>query len=145
MKTITYILSVFILFSFQNSQAMGYKKGKGKDKMFKALNLTKEQKAKKEALFKEYEEKMKPLFAKEVAVQDKLKKAFENEATDAELTKLHDEFHGMRLEFSKIKFERKMKIRAMLTPEQRKTFSKQMSKHMDKHKKRKGKNCSYKG
>lgn len=91
-------------------------------RMIEELNLTEDQQKKIKAI----QDGQKDAFvAKKKVVREKrkaLKKAMQEDTTDAELRKLNDAAENARLEFSKLRFELVLAIRAVLTPEQKKKF-----------------------
>lgn len=128
------VLSVLILLSFVLIPTASYAEGGGKHggKMFQKLNLTEEQ----QAQFKELREQSKETFeAKKEAVKsakEKLTAAATTGATNAQLTTLFKEFQKARSDMSLYRFEQKLKMKALLTDEQKENFKLIRDKHKGK-------------
>ncbi len=92
-------------------------------KVFEKLNLTSEQKAQMKVL---REEMQKNVAQNKVAVKEakaKLDSVMDGESSDEAIREAHREFMKQRNELEDLQLEHMLKVRALLTPEQRKTFS----------------------
>lgn len=114
--------------------------GKG---TFKELNLTNEQKEKLKNLRKESKDDRKEDFQKMRAESEAFRKKMASNAADDELRKDFAEQQKKRSEFAKQRFEHMLKVRAILTPEQRQKFAEITEKKMKKHKGKWGKSKNH--
>ena len=114
------------------------KKDERRNKMFKDLNLTREQKQK----IKKIRESSKEQYhAKKQAMRQahqNLGKAMKEGKSDDELRLLFNELNKVKSEIGLLRFEQALAIRKILTPEQQKKFKFGGPRH-GKHKDRKGK------
>lgn len=121
------LMMMVTLFALNTAYAKSERKGKGKGfgKIFKELGLSDEQKEKiksfrlegkkSKANHKESKEKIK-------ALREKMKASFASSASESELKALHTELTGLRSQQNNERFEKMLKIRSVLTPEQRVKF-----------------------
>ncbi len=135
MVLITILLGLSVI-----SQPLMAKPGKGHfKKMMKKLELTAEQKEKMKDLRKNNPD-MKAKRAEMREVRKKFKEALGSDASKGELTKLHNELQSKKTEIAKIRFEKMLSIREILTPEQRKIFQEMRQKRGKKKHRGKWKN-----
>jgi Spy/CpxP family protein refolding chaperone len=135
MVLITILLGLSVI-----SQPLMAKPGKGHfKKMMKKLELTAEQKEKMKVLRKNNPD-MKAKRAEMREVRKKFKEALSSDASKGELTKLHNELQSKKTEIAKIRFEKMLSIREILTPEQRKIFQEMRQKRGKKKHRGKWKN-----
>ncbi len=140
MKNFTVLIAILLGLSLISQPSLA-KPGKGHFKrMMKKLELTAEQKEKMKELRKNNPD-MKAKRAEMREVRKKFKEALGSDASKVELTKLHNELQSKKTEIAKIRFEKMLSIREILTPEQRKLFQEMRQKrgkknHRWKHKNR---------
>ena len=122
------IISILILLIFTSPLCFakgGEHKGHLK-KIFKQLDLSKEQKQSLKKLREEKSADMKGLRQQKKALRDSMSEAMMSDASDDQLRSLHKEVHSKMANIqSQIKtnrFEKILKIRSVLSPAQRKTF-----------------------
>lgn len=104
------------------------KRGKGHSKIFKELGLSEDQMIKVKALRKEDRGLNKEVKRTIRANREKMKEVFASGSSDSELRTLHKEMKTLRNQRDDKKFEKMLKIRSILTPEQRVKFQKLKSK-----------------
>ena len=109
-------------------------KGMGMMQMLKELDLSKEQKEKMKALRSEAPKKSNRDEIK--ALKEQLQQKFASNAKDAELKALNDKIIDAESNQRKSMYERVLKIRSILTPEQRKKFLKLQNEKKQKMMKR---------
>lgn len=107
--------------------------------IFKELNLTADQKEKLKKLREEskagHKDERKKMRSEAKAFKDKMA----GNASDDELRKEFAKAQEKRAEMAKSRFEHMLKVRAILTPEQRKKFAELAEKKMKNHKGKRGK------
>jgi Spy/CpxP family protein refolding chaperone len=117
---------------------MGFAKGKGhkKDhkKIFKQLELTKEQKVQLKTMRKNSKGQMKSLRTEKKKVRKELKQAMRSNTPDTKLRSLHNEITRLQNKIKDQRFEKMLAIRKILTPEQREKFFDLKSKMRKKRK-----------
>lgn len=90
-------------------------------KMMKSLDLTQEQQDKMKEL-KKNKPNVKESRKEMRELRKKFKESMESNATEAELRKLHSQIQEKKSAMAKDRFEQMLKVRSILTPEQRKKF-----------------------
>lgn len=95
---------------------------RGEKRMFKRLKLTEEQRTKLSEIHKANAPKLEELRKKMKASRTALRTAMENDASDEDLKKAHQEVQAVRAQLDDLRFESILTIRKVLTPEQRKKF-----------------------
>lgn len=121
MKKIVSILIVLIFASPICFAKGGGKKGHHK-KIFQQLNLTKEQKQSLDNIRSEEGNGMKELKMKKRELKNTMDQAMIVDSTDSKLRSLHSEISSVQTQIKTKKFEKMLKIRKILSAEQRKTF-----------------------
>lgn len=106
---------------------------------FKELNLTADQKAKLKKLREESKKEKNEDSAKMKEEGKAFREKMAGTASDDELRKDFEKLQSKRAEMGKERFEHMLKVRAILTPEQRKKFADAMEKKMKQHKGKRGK------
>ncbi len=103
------------------------KRGEGKkgdmQKIFKQLDLSKEQKKELKDVRKSRKDKMKALGKKKKEARKAFKKAMHSNDSDSSLKSLHTKMLDAHTTFKEYKFETMLKTRALLNGSQRKKFS----------------------
>ena len=103
-------------------------------KIFKELNLTKEQ---KEKLKKQRKEELKKRSKTEKEIHEarqEMQNSFASTKSNKYLKKLHQKFQNLRNKMADLRFEKTMKLRSILTLEQRKKFTEIMKPKRNKQK-----------
>lgn len=98
------------------------KMGGGFKQILKQLDLTKEQQEKLKALKDDDGEDWKKTRAEMKENRDKMKEAFKSSSSEADVRKLHESIKATRIQKMDRRFDKMMKIRSVLTPEQRVKF-----------------------
>jgi periplasmic protein CpxP/Spy len=96
--------------------------GKGQDRkgnMFKELNLTTDQQTKIKAIREQEQGSAKSLRTEMTAAWEKMRSLSAGNATDEELRQQHQQMQQVQQKLGEQRFETMLKIRAVLTPEQR--------------------------
>ncbi len=115
------LVSILLGFSLYSHASLA-KPGKGHfKKMFKELDLTPEQQEKMKELRKN-KPNQKANFKEMKELKKQFKEALGSDASESELKKLHSQIQEKKAAMAKQGFEQMLKIRAILTPEQRKKF-----------------------
>jgi Spy/CpxP family protein refolding chaperone len=94
-----------------------------RDKMMETLNLSDEQKAKIKEIRLKYKDDLKSKKSLLAQKHDQMREQMLNDADDNTLLALHREISGLRSESADLHFKIMTEIRAVLTPEQRKSFA----------------------
>ncbi len=100
-------------------------KGMGKGgfmKILKQLELTDEQKSKLKEIRKAHKEDKGSGKEEIIKLRESMKEKFVSNASEAELRTIHNQMKSFRSERNEKRFSKLMKIRNVLTPEQRKKF-----------------------
>ncbi|MEW6054970.1 MAG: Spy/CpxP family protein refolding chaperone [Bdellovibrionota bacterium] len=100
----------------------------------KQLNLNEEQKKKLQDIRKEARSDRKDQRESLKTSHEELKKKMASDASEDELRKQFSEIQAKRAELQKGRFERMLKVRAVMTPEQRKQLMEIAEKQKDKRK-----------
>ena len=128
MKNLTKFGVIFLtlLLALNTTYARDRHKGRGGNgKILKQLNLTDKQKAELRAFRKETKkEDKKALRDKIKAARERMKAAFTSTASDSELLAIHGEIKSLRGQMAEMKFKKMLKMRSILTQEQRVQFQK---------------------
>lgn len=101
----------------------GHKQGcdeGGRHKWFKRLNLTPDQKKKIDVIRSEKKQNMKTVVEQLHAEHQKLRDMLKGDATDAQLREQHGKFAALQAKMKETTFDSMLRIRAVLTPDQRK-------------------------
>ena len=128
------ILAVLVLsFTGQTANAWGPKenrggKGGGPRQMMEQLNLTPEQRTKLDALRKANRDKVSGMRDEMRKSQEQLTQAFQSNASNDELRKIHKKSQEVKNKMSDAQFDQVLAIREVLTPEQKKKFQELRSK-----------------
>ncbi len=110
------------------------KGGKGHHKeIFKQLGLSKEQKQQLDDMRKNKGADHKELKKKKKELRKSMNEAMMSDASETDLRSLHNQISSLQTQIKTKRFEKMLKIRKILTPEQRKTFF-EMKRKMRKHK-----------
>lgn len=91
--------------------------------IFKELNLSEEQKEKLKEIKKTDREDLQALRQSKRELRKQLQEAMKSGTSDEELRKLNNELRQAEAEFKELKFEKILKIRAILNKEQREKFN----------------------
>lgn len=123
-SSIKKLLIVFIVaaLSFGNAFAMRGGKGMGQMKMLEQLDLTDTQKEALTNIREGNRSKFKEMHSKKRELKEKLREGFQSDLSVSELRKLHKEMQSISQILGDLRFENQMKIREILTKEQRKKF-----------------------
>ena len=100
----------------------GHKEGHEKGQWLQELNLSPEQQQQLAAIKDKYHGEMKKQKKAMKSARKSLKEALKSDASDESLNAQFNKLQGQRAEFAKLRFEKILAIRAILTPEQRKKF-----------------------
>ncbi len=92
-------------------------------KVFEKLNLSTEQKAQLKVLRDEMKKRVEANKVAVAAAREKLDDVLDGESSDEAIRSAHAELMAQRNELETQQLEHMLKVRALLTPEQRKTFS----------------------
>lgn len=84
-----------------------------------ALNTSPEQKQKIEVIRKEYQEKLRQQQEQLRQIQQQLNQLMVNNASESELRQKHDQFMQVREDIGNTQFDLMLKMRQVLTPQQR--------------------------
>lgn len=117
------ILSLVFLMCSGGVAYSGPKGGHGDRKVFEKLDLSAEQKAQMKTLREERKKSIQPLKAAVKQAKANLDSALDGESADEVLKTAHSDLVKKRNDLDTRQFEHMLKVRAILTPEQRKTFS----------------------
>lgn len=98
--------------------------------VFKELNLSQEQKKKLKDIKKAGKESTKELRQSHRKLRQQLQEAMRSETSDEDLRKLNRELRQAEAELKDLKFEKILKIRAILNKEQREKFHELKAKKM---------------
>jgi len=115
----------FLAFSFDaEARGRGGKMNRegGPAEMMKELNLSAEQREKLVEIRKANRAKMETLRDKMNDFHKKMEEALQSNASADEARKLHKEYRPLRQEMEDQRFEQILKVREILTPDQRKKF-----------------------
>jgi len=130
------LLAVALLVTFVAPASFAKGGGhKAHKKIFKKLDLTDEQKKSLETMRKEQGDSMKALRQKKKTLRESMDSALIGDASEAKLRGIHSELTTLQTQIKTKRFEKMLKIRNILSPEQRKTFF-EMKKKMKKGKRR---------
>lgn len=112
------------------------KGGHERGQWLQELNLSPEQQQQLEAIKEKYHEEMKKQKKAMKAARQSLQEALKGDASDESLRAQFNKLQAQRAEFAKLRFEKILAIRAILTPEQRKKFEGMRKHHWrrDEHK-----------
>jgi len=113
--------------------------GGGMKGVFKELNLSPEQKEKLKKLREESKDSRKDERDKMKAEKEAFRNKMGGDASDDDLRKDFAKLQEKRNEMAKSRFDHMLKVRSILTPEQRKKFAELADKKMEKHKGKHGK------
>lgn len=109
----------------------------------KELNLSAEQKEKIKKIREENRDQMKKMREKMHAKMQEFRSKMASDASDGDIKEAHEEMQEMHEDMAEARLEKMLKVRAVLTPEQRKKFmalqEKKMKHMMGKHGKMRGK------
>lgn len=111
-------------------------KGRMLERMSKDLNLSPEQIAKIKSIDEANAESEKQAREKVKVAMDALDKSMESGASETELLSQFESVQKARQDAGKIHFQKMLKTREVLNPEQRKKFREKMEKHKGKFKER---------
>jgi Spy/CpxP family protein refolding chaperone len=117
------ILSVLILISGPVAWAKQNSEPVEITKIFEKLNLTSDQKSQMKVLREEMQRDAEKNKAGVAEAQKKLDSVMDGESSDDVIRTAHSELIKQRNELETQQLEHMLKVRALLTPEQRKTFS----------------------
>lgn len=133
MKTSKHLLLALslTLFAINTAHAKGDRK---RGKVFKELGLSSEQMDKVKSLRKEDKGSGKEIRKSIKEKREQIKKAFASSASDSDLRALHEDIKKLRLQKDDARFEKMLKIRSILTPEQRVKFQELKSKNRSRKK-----------
>jgi len=104
------------------------------DKILRKLNLTEEQKKKLAEMRKQEKESMRALREKVKAAREKFEQSLNADVSSADLKNVHQNFQTAKTEMANARFEKILKIREILTPEQKKKFKELREKRKHDHK-----------
>ena len=138
MSRLALILGIMSL-SF-SGVALAKKKGRGDmpyKKMFSELKLTEDQKAKFKEIKKTVQAEMKTAHQESKSAASAFSSAVESDKSNDELKAAHDAMIDAEANVKKIKFTQMLKLRDILTDEQKAIFKEHMSKMKQKRGKRK--------
>lgn len=116
---IVFFILVAVPFMAPLSHAKDYKR----TGIFKELNLSEEQKGKLKEIKKAGREDLQALRHSKRELRKQLQEAMKSDTSDEELRKLNNELRQAEAEFKELKFEKILKIRAILNKEQREKFN----------------------
>ncbi|MBI3580811.1 MAG: Spy/CpxP family protein refolding chaperone [Nitrospinae bacterium] len=94
--------------------------GEGRRKWMEKLNLTADQRKRIDAVRSERKEKMKTVVEQLHAEHRKLRDMLKGDATDAQLREQHGKYAALQAQMGETFFDSMLRIRAVLTPDQRK-------------------------
>ncbi|RYZ51707.1 MAG: periplasmic heavy metal sensor [Proteobacteria bacterium] len=92
-------------------------------KVFEKLNLSAEQKQQMKVMREEMQKNVEANKVAVAAAREKLDSVLDGESSDESIRSAHSELMKQRNELETQQLEHMLKVRALLTPEQRKTFS----------------------
>lgn len=95
----------------------------------KQLDLSDEQKVELERIKAEKKDEVENLRSSKKELRKKFKEALLGESSDSELRKLHEKKQQLRQQLGRHRFERMLKVRKILTKDQRKKFHEIMDKN----------------
>ncbi len=141
MKLNTFIITTITILTLTSVNL--HAAGKGKvNGIMKQLDLSQEQRASLKEVRKTYSRAQIKENKKQIKTKrEELKNAMLNNGSDGQLKSLHQEIQNLKNSISNLRFEKLMKVRSILTSEQRIKFHKLRS---EKRKNRKGRNKSKK-
>lgn len=116
-KTIALLLPLFVL-PFTMTSAKEHKRGGG----MKELNLSEEQREKIRSIRKAIKPQMKALKKESRELRKGLQEALRSEASESDLRSKFQALQNKKSAIASLRFDQMLKIRANLTPEQRKKF-----------------------
>ncbi len=96
--------------------------GEGRHKWIEKLNLTPDQKKKIDVIRGERKQKMETVVEQLHAEHRKLRDMLKGDATDAQLREQHGKFAALQAKMGETTFDSMLRIRAVLTPDQRKEY-----------------------
>lgn len=120
------IYSMILALSLTLSTPAAFAKRGGPDgplhKALKKLDLTAEQQAKLKEIRVGQKDKIEAAHEKMKAARESLEHSLDNNASDTDIRKKHNDLQAARTQMEGLRFESLLQIRAILTPEQRKKF-----------------------
>ena len=118
------LIAICILSLSTSSFAQGKKRGGGKrkGKILKQLDLTSEQKDQFKKFRQENKTNRKAKREQIKSLRAEMKKSFQSDASESSLRTLHAKLKGLRSQMADSRFNKMLKIRSVLTPEQRTKF-----------------------
>lgn len=125
-------------YAFGGGKQKGQHGERGFAKILKQLDLSDDQKQKLKEFRKEKKEDRKSHKGDMKAMHEKMKQAFISGKSEAELKTLHNEIKAQKIEKMDKRFEHMMKIRSVLTQEQRAKFFELQHSMRGKHRGKKG-------
>ncbi|MGE0616337.1 MAG: Spy/CpxP family protein refolding chaperone [Bacteriovoracia bacterium] len=88
----------------------------------KELALTEAQSAKVDEIHDRSRTKFDSLHDRKLALKEQMKSAFDKNASDAELRRIHRDMMTVKSDMMKLKFDKMLEVRKLLTAEQNKKF-----------------------
>jgi len=114
--------------------AHGHKRGRhgGMKKLLAKLDLTPEQSQKIEEIHEQAHSDNEALYQEMQTNREEMRSLFTSDASTAELRQQHQELQGLRQQIGTSRFETKLQVREILTPEQRTKMAELMEQHRGK-------------
>jgi Spy/CpxP family protein refolding chaperone len=119
------LMAIFILTLSTSSFAEGKRRGGAKrvGKILKQLELTQEQKEQFKKFRQETKTNRKSKREEIKSLRAEMKKSFQSDASESSLRSLHEKLKNLRSQMADFRFNKMIKIRSILTTEQRAKFN----------------------
>lgn len=145
MKKLSFaLLAIFCLMAVSPVTQARHHKGKGHhiERMQHNLGLTQEQTKQIKNIHHKYKSKIKSQRKAIKAAKASLSKSFVNNASDATLKSKFSEYNALKSQLEQMRFDQKLEMNQVLTPEQRKKHKVYAKRHKKHHKNKKS--CDWK-
>ena len=129
MKIFSKTAILTLILALVSSQAFsrggrGGKRGRGLEKVLSQLNLSKEQMQKIKSFKQNTKSSRRETRSKIQAARKEMNEAFNSSASDSDLMAKHDKLKKLKAEMADLRFDKMLKIRSVLTSEQRSKYYK---------------------